>query len=70
MSEVVVPFRFDFKDKLLAGTKICTARSKRLGVAHAHHEDYSKPYDVVWLCPPCHRNLHNELAPPRGGRDE
>jgi hypothetical protein len=24
----------------------------------AHHEDYSKPYDVIWLCQVHHRRLH------------
>ena len=25
----------------------------------AHHEDYSKPLDVVWVCKQCHENTHH-----------
>lgn len=26
--------------------------------AEAHHPDYSKPLEVVWLCPPHHKQAH------------
>ena len=27
----------------------------------AHHEDYDKPLDIVWLCQPCHKQRHKEI---------
>lgn len=43
---------------------------ERCGAAktHAHHDDYSKPLAVMWLCPPCHATRHDEIGRPMGGR--
>ena len=27
----------------------------------AHHEDYDKPLQVIWLCQPCHKRRHKEM---------
>lgn len=27
----------------------------------AHHEDYDKPLEIMWLCEPCHKQRHKEL---------
>jgi hypothetical protein len=28
--------------------------------AQMHHPDYGRPRNVVWMCAPCHRALHNK----------
>lgn len=37
--------------------------SSEFGI-HAHHEDYSRPLEVLWLCAPCHGQRHIELSTP------
>ncbi len=40
---------------------ICSSckRKRRL---LAHHNNYSKPLEVIWLCSSCHKKLHNSIT--------
>lgn len=39
--------------------KYCSGCLKEKIVLQGHHEDYSKPLEVIWLCPPCHTIVEN-----------
>lgn len=66
--------RFSPKDRTLARNSVTRAlesgRLKRLLTCEncgepkptqAHHEDYSKKLDVIWLCRSCHKIRHTQL---------
>lgn len=71
-TEVIRKYRKKYPEKALAHTAVNGALRK--GVLHklpcmvcgcpkseAHHDDYSKPLDVIWLCPAHHAERHVEL---------
>jgi len=35
-------------------------RTRQRRNIQAHHEDYDKPLEVIWLCHPCHVAVHCE----------
>lgn len=39
--------------------KICPSCGAE-GKTHAHHDDYSQPLEVQFLCPQCHSNHHHK----------
>lgn len=45
--------------------EICS-RCGKSGKIHGHHEDYSKPLEVIWLCSVCHARMHKMKYPECG----
>lgn len=56
--------RYTVRDALKSGKlqrpDDCSSCSKKTAV-DAHHYDYTKPLDVIWLCRQCHIGLHRQL---------
>ena len=44
---------------------ICKKRPPRKSLVHGHHEDYSRPLDVIWCCHQCHADLHSSRRLPK-----
>lgn len=44
-------------NKLLKKPKSCESCGETTSL-HGHHDDYSKPLEVTWLCPSCHFVWH------------
>lgn len=58
-------------NRAIATGKLTPKPCERCGFAlgvHAHHEDYSKPLDVNWLCTKCHGERHREINAERRAR--
>lgn len=52
------------RDAIAAGFLVRPAQCQqcqRVAKIQAHHEDYDKPLDVMWLCQRCHSGRHAEL---------
>jgi ribosomal protein S27AE len=48
------------RDGTLIKPDVCQECGRQV-LLNGHHEDYSKPRDVVWLCVRCHHRLHRKV---------
>lgn len=55
-----IAFHNALRDGKIARVSECSLCGKG-GKAHGHHNDYSEPLVVVWVCGPCHRSIHRKL---------
>lgn len=47
------------KEGILVRPEICSKCTKNCK-AEAHHEDYTRPLEVIWLCRKCHAFIHRK----------
>lgn len=47
----------------LVRPNVCSKCMESNGIIQAHHPDYSKIFDVIWLCYECHKDWHKENGP-------
>jgi ribosomal protein S27AE len=50
------------RDKRLKKESECSVCSSTVKI-EGHHDDYTKPLDVRWLCEKCHKQWHRENKP-------
>ena len=59
-----VSYKYVISRAVLNGTltkpKTCP-QCGRGGKINAHHDDYNKPLDIIWLCQGCHVRLHRGI---------
>ena len=51
--------RWAIQSGLLIRSQVCDECGSK-NYVDAHHSDYSRPLDVVWLCRSCHKRLHSK----------
>jgi transposase-like protein len=54
--------RNHIRDGKLVPWKICSACGSTEKI-EGHHDDYTKPLDVRWLCESCHKDWHRHNKP-------
>ena len=55
----------------LVRSDVCAMCGESSSTIFGHHEDYDKPLEVIWVCPPCHSRIHSlRKYPPRIQREE
>lgn len=52
-------FNYELQKGKIKKPEVCTHCKESLKL-EAHHEDYTKPLDVLWLCRPCHALVHKQ----------